>query len=187
MHNKFKLLKFWECPLNEISEYAFNMLKLVPEPKLSIRQTLCTCTAQHWGFYHIKFVGTGGKLRVQIANGLVSRLPHLCASTHTWHVIPKVSTQVYMLDRKIWKLFRPRGNGQKNTKCDQFFCPTSDFWNPCFFYHIFTNDAKFVDKAAETCDHCYIAVQLYWKINIRTTGDQCRHNKLATLVPSVLV
>ena len=27
--------------------------------------------------------------------------------------MPKVSTQVYMLDRKIWKLFRPHGNGRK--------------------------------------------------------------------------
>ena len=63
-----------------------------------------------------------------------------------------------MLDRKIWKLFRPRGNGQKKTKCDQFFCPTSDFLdfcNPCSFYHdTFTNDVDFVDKAyAEICDH----------------------------------
>ena len=55
--------------------------------------------------------------------------------------MPKVSTQVYMLDRKIWKLFRPRGNGRKRTKCDQFFCSTSDFFdfcNPCFFYHTLT-------------------------------------------------
>ena len=62
-----------------------------------------------------------------------------------------------MLDRKIWKLFRPRGNGRKRTKCDQFFCPTSDysdFCNGCFFYHTFTNDVGFVDKAyAEICDH----------------------------------
>ena len=108
-----------------------------------------------------------GTPRAQFANirkmVLCQDLPHcLClhgqyASTHAWHVMPKVSTQVYMLDRKIWKLYRPRGNWQKRTKCDQFFCPTSDsvfdFCNPCFFYHTFTNDVDFVDKAyAEICD-----------------------------------
>ena len=71
--------------------------------------------------------------------------------------MPKVSTQVYMLDRKIWRPFRPCGNGRKRAKCDQFFCPTSDFFdfcNPCFFNHTFTNDVDFVDKAyAEICDH----------------------------------
>ena len=80
--------------------------------------------------------------------------------------MPKVSTQVYMLDRKIWKLFRPRRNGQKRTKYDQFFCPTSDFFdfcNPCFFYHTFTNDVDFVDKAymqksvTTVCLHCSFA------------------------------
>ena len=75
--------------------------------------------------------------------------------------MPKVSIQVHILDRKIWKLFRPHGNGRKRTKYDQFFCPTSDFFDfcnpwPCFFYHTctFTNDVDFVDKAyAEICDH----------------------------------
>ena len=88
---------------------------------------------------------------------------YVYASTHTWHVMPKVSTQVYMLDREIWKLFRPRGNRQKRTKCDQFFCPTSDFFdfcNPYFFYHTFTNDLDFVDKAyAEICDHSLFTLQ----------------------------
>ena len=41
--------------------------------------------------------------------------------------------------------------GEKNTKCDQFFCPTSDYFfgfgNPCFFYHTFTNDAYFAEKS----------------------------------------
>ena len=81
--------------------------------------------------------------RVQFANirkmVLCQGLPHclrLCVD-HAWHVIPKVLTQIYMHDRKIWKLFSPRGNGRKRAKCDQFFCPTSnflDFCNPCFFY-----------------------------------------------------
>ena len=60
----------------------------------------------------------------------------------------------------------PHGNGQKRTKYDQFFCPTSDFFdfcNPCFFYHTFTNDVDLVDKAyAKTCDtvclHCSLAI-----------------------------
>ena len=65
-----------------------------------------------------------------------SLIVYVSVSTHAWHVIPKVSTQVYMLDCKIWKPFRPRGNGRKRAKCDQVFCPTSnffDFCNPCFF------------------------------------------------------
>ena len=65
---------------------------------------------------------TRGTPQVQFTNykedGLVSRPPsivYVCASTHAyaWHVMPKVSTQVYIIDRKIWKLFRPRGNGEK--------------------------------------------------------------------------
>ena len=81
--------------------------------------------------------------------------------------MPKVSTQVYMLDRKIWKLFRPRGNGRKRTKCDQFFCPTSDFFdfcNPYFFYHTFTNDVILLTKpcpmqksVTTVCLHCSFA------------------------------
>ena len=53
----------------------------------------------------------------------------LGGSTHALQVMSKVSTQVYMLDRKIWNPFRLRRNGWKNTKCDQFFCPTSDFFD----------------------------------------------------------
>ena len=107
-----------------------------------------------------------GTPRVQFADirkmVLCQGLSHcLClyVSIHAWHLMPKVSTHVYMLDCKIWKLFRPCRNGQKRTKCDQFFRPTSDFFdfcNPCFFYHTFTNDINvdFVDKAyAETSDH----------------------------------
>ena len=80
--------------------------------------------------------------------------------------MPKVSTQVYMLDRKIWKLFRPRRNGRKRTKCDQFFCPTSDFsdfCNPCFFYHTFRSMmwvllTKPMQKSVITvCLHCSFA------------------------------
>ena len=113
---------------------------------------------------------TQGTPRVQFANirkvvlcqGLIV---YVYASTHTWHVMPKVSTQVYMLDREIWKLFIPRGNRQKRTKCDQFFCPTSDFFdfcNPYFFYHTFTNDLDFVDKPMQksvttVCLHCSFA------------------------------
>ena len=77
-----------------------------------------------------------------------SLIVYVYTLTHALHLMPKVSTQVYMLDRKIWKLFRPCGNGRKRTKCDQFFCPTSDFFdfcNPCFFYHTFTNDVDFVE------------------------------------------
>ena len=112
---------------------------------------------------------TRGTPRVQFANirkmVLCQGLPHClrlciypCMARHA-----QVSTQVYMLDRKIWKLFRPCGKGRKRTKCDQFFSPTSDifdFCNPYFFYHTFTNDVNFVDKAyAEICDHSLFTLQ----------------------------
>ena len=78
----------------------------------------------------------------------------------------------------MWK----RAN--KNKKCDQFFCPTSyffDFCNPCFFYHTFTNDAYFVDKAyVEICDNSLFTSQFrYIEKVCRSTGDHCSHNKLA--------
>ena len=96
-----------------------------------------------------------------------SLIVYVYASTHAWHVMPKVSTQVYMLDRKVLKLFRPRGNGRKRAKCNQFFCPTSDFFdffNPCFFYHTFTNAMMWIlltmpmQKSVTTvCLHCSLA------------------------------
>ena len=123
---------------------------------------------------------TRGTSRVQFANiykedGLVSKPPALFTSMrqpmHGTSRPNKVSTKVYMLDRKIWKLFRPCGNRLKRTKCDQFFCSTSDFFdfcNPCFFYHSFTdgNDVDlFVDNAYWLCRNLwpqfvYIAVLL---------------------------
>ena len=49
--------------------------------------------------------------RVQFANirkmvfVKASLIVYVYASTHAWHVMPKVSTQVHMFDRKIWKFF----------------------------------------------------------------------------------
>ena len=63
-----------------------------------------------------------------------SLIVYVYASNHAWYVMPKVSTQVYMLDRKIWKLFRTRGNRHIRTNCDQFFCPTTDFFD--FAIHV---------------------------------------------------
>ena len=59
-------------------------------------------------------------------------------STHAWYVMPKVLSQVYMHDPKIWKLFRTCGNRQKRAKCDQFLHPRSDFLNFCnpYFFPI---------------------------------------------------
>ena len=111
---------------------------------------------------------TRGTPRVQFANirkmVLCQGLPHClrlyvdpCMARHAKSQLKS------MLNRKIWKLFRPPGNGRKRTKCDQFFCPKSDFFNfcnPCFFYHTFTNDVDFVDKAyAEICDHSSFTLQ----------------------------
>ena len=76
-----------------------------------------------------------GKSQVQFADKerwscvKASRIFYVCGSTYAWHVMPNVSTQVYMLDCKIWKALRPRGNERENTKCDQFFCPPSDFFD----------------------------------------------------------
>ena len=54
--------------------------------------------------------------------------------------MPQVSSQVYMNDCKIWKLFRPRGNGQIRQNVISVSYLTSDFLyfcSPCFFNHIF--------------------------------------------------
>ena len=120
---------------------------------------------------------TWGTPRVQFVN--IRKMPWSCvkaslivyvyASTHAWHVIPKVSTQVYKLDRKIWKLFRTRRNGQKKTKCDQFFCPTSDFFDFCksmfllsyrylYQWYMWILFTKPMQKSVTTvCLHCSFA------------------------------
>ena len=83
-------------------------------------------------------------------------------------------------------------NGQKRTKCDQFFHPIQilSFLQPYFFYHTLTDGVGLVDRAFRNLwpQFVYMSVPLAWKINIyRSTGDQFSNNKLATLVPSVLV
>ena len=66
---------------------------------------------------------------------------------------PKSQLKSTYLTPKVGRLLDNAEMGKKkkkNTKCDHFFCPTSDFFNfcnPCFFYHTFTNDAYFVDIA----------------------------------------
>ena len=124
---------------------------------------------------------TRGTPRVQFANirkmVLCQGLPHLCVDPcMTRHA--KVSTQVYVLDRKIWKRFRPCGKGWKRAKCDQFFCPTSDFFdfcNPCFFYHTFMmwillTKSIYMQKLVTTvCLHCSFA---RLKNKHRSTGNQ---------------
>ena len=125
---------------------------------------------------------TRGTPRVQFANirkmVLCQGLPQClrlcidpCMTRHA-----KVSTQVYVLDRKIWKRFRPCGKGRKRAKCDQFFCPTSDFFdfcNPCFFYHTFVMWillTKSMQKLVTTvCLHCSFA---RLKNKHRSTGNQ---------------
>ena len=121
---------------------------------------------------------TRGTSRVQFADiykedGLVSKPPALFTSMrqpmHGTSRPNKVSTKVYMLDRKIWKLFRPYGNRLKRTKCDQFFCSTFDFFdfcNPCFFYHSLLPMAMMWIYLltmpigyAEICDHSLFTLQ----------------------------
>ena len=110
---------------------------------------------------------TPGSICQYKEDGLVSRPPSLFTSMRRpMHGTSCPKSQVYMLDRKIWKLFRPRGNGRKRTKCDQFFCPTSDFFdfcNPCFFYLYLTPMmwillTKPMQKSVTTvCLHCSFA------------------------------
>ena len=78
---------------------------------------------------------------------------------------PKSQLKSTCLTAKFGRVFRPRGNGRKRTKCDQFFCPTSDFFdfcNPYFFYHTFTNDVILLTKPMQksvttVCLHCSFA------------------------------
>ena len=65
---------------------------------------------------------TRGTPRVQFANigrwscvkaSLIGLIVYVYASTHAWHVMPKVSIQVYMLDRKLLKLFNHAETGEK--------------------------------------------------------------------------
>ena len=58
--------------------------------------------------YGYRFASMQGTPRVQFANirkivlsVKTFLIVYVYASTHAWHVMPKVSTQVYMLDRKI--------------------------------------------------------------------------------------
>ena len=108
---------------------------------------------------------TPGSICQYKEDGLVSRPPSLFTSMRRpMHgtSCPKSQLKSTWRDRKIWKPFRPRENGRKRTKCDQFFCSTSDFFdfcNPCFIYHTFTNDVilltKPVQKSVTTvCLHC---------------------------------
>ena len=41
----------------------------------------------------------------------------MCQPMHGTSCPKSQATQAYILDCKIWKLFRPHGNGQKKTKC----------------------------------------------------------------------
>ena len=105
---------------------------------------------------------TPGSICQYKEDGLVSRPPSLFTSMRRpMHgtSCPKSQLKSTCLTAK----FGPRGNGRKRAKCDQLFCPTSDFsdfCNPCFFNHTFTNDVDFVDKAyAESCDHSLFTLQ----------------------------
>ena len=128
-------------------------------------------------------------------DGLVSRLPSLFTSMcrpMRGTSCPKSQLKSTCLTQKFGSFLDHTETGRKRTKCDQFFCPTSDFFdfcNPYFFYHTFCNDVDFVDKITKpmqksvttVCLHCSFA---RLKNKQRSTGDQCSHNKLATLVPS---
>ena len=55
---------------------------------------------------------------------------------------PKSQLESTCLTAKFGSFLDHAETGKKGKKCDQFFCPTSDFFdfcNPCFFYHTFTN------------------------------------------------
>ena len=84
----------------------------------------------------------------------------------------KVSTQVYMLDRKIWKLFRPHRNERKRDK--MWLVLLSNIWFLWFLQSMFL-----LSYLYQWCGFCwpslcrnlwpqfvYIAVSLDWKIYI---------------------
>ena len=85
---------------------------------------------------------------------------------------PKSQLKSTCLTAKFGSFLDHTETGEKGQICDQFFCPTSDFFdicNPYFFYHTFTNDVDFDDKAyAEICDHSLFTLQILldWKINM---------------------
>ena len=101
----------------------------------------------------------------------MSRPPSLFTSVrrpmgHAWNVMPKVSTQVYMLDCKIWKLFRPRGNGERGKMWSVLLSNIQFLWflqSMFLLLCTFTNDVDFVDKASmqksvtTVCLHCSFA------------------------------
>ena len=106
-----------------------------------------------------------------------SHTVYCCESTHAWYIMPKVVTQVYMHDCKILKLFWTCGNGQKTTKCDQFFHPISNFFNFCNIFLLpYLNQwcsVGLVDRAfAEVLwpKFVYMSVPLDWKINKGVLG-----------------
>ena len=79
--------------------------------------------------------------------------------------MPKVLTQVYMLDRKNWKVFLDHaetGKKGQNVISSSVHHPISLIFtmDPYFFYHTFTN-VDFVDKAyAEICDHRFVYISV---------------------------
>ena len=91
-------------------------------------------------------------------------------SSHTWYVMPKVLSQVYMHDLEAPTC----RNGRKRTTCNHFFHPRSDKFNFCypyFFYHTLTDSVGLVNNNrafAEIFDYSSFTCQSRsnWKINI---------------------
>ena len=109
---------------------------------------------------------TPGSICQYKEDGLVSRPPSLFTSMRRpMHGTSCRKSQLKStcLTAKFGSFLDHAETGEKGAKCDQFFCPTSDFFdfcNPCFFNHTFTNDVDFVDKAyAEICDHSLFTLQ----------------------------
>ena len=99
-----------------------------------------------WGTPQVQFAN----IRMVLCHGLPHLFMSMCRPMYGTSC-PKSQLKSTCLTANFGSFFfSPRGNGRKRTKCDQFFCPTSDFFdfcNPCFFNHTFTNDVDFVDKA----------------------------------------
>ena len=95
-------------------------------------------------------------------DGLVSRLPSLFTSMRKpMHGTSCPKSQVYMLDRKIWKLLDHVETGEKgqNAISSSVRHPISLLFamNVSF---IIPYDVDFVDKAyAEICDHSLFTIQ----------------------------
>ena len=119
-------------------------------------------------FHALYTRNTPGSICQYKEDGLVSRPPSLLTSMRRpMHgtSCPKSQLKSTYLTAKFGSFFkRPRGNRRKRTKCDQFFCPTSDFFDFCNPWFLLSYLYGFCWQSlqymyAEICDHSLFTLQ----------------------------